>query len=147
MVIAFCQLQDEPILPNLQKDSNGSNLVFYATTKNKYGKVQCKEVKYNLSESLDKVKEGFNFNNTKSVSELVLEFLDFYFLTPKTTDLRVDISKGGFTNEPTDEYSFLDIVEPFTTDARVGVGCRKKSPHPSAYQRFAYDFISSVLKS
>lgn len=147
MVIAFFQSQEEPILPNLQKDNNEGSLLFYATTKNKFGKVQCKEVKYNLSESLDQVKEKFKFNNTKSVSQLVLEFLDFYFLTPKTAESRVDISKGGFTSEPTDEYSFLDIVEPFTSDARVAMGCRKSSPHPLAYQRFAFDFISAVLKS
>ena len=103
MVIAFFQSQEEPILPNLQKDCVDSNLVFYATTKNKFGRVQCKEVKYNLSESLDQLKEEFKFANTKSVSQLVVEFLDFYFLTPKTTESRVDISKGGFTDEPTDD--------------------------------------------
>lgn len=86
MVIAFLQSQKEPVLPNLQDQVKPSDLEFFSVTKNKYGKVNCTEVKSNIYENLKELKKTFQSKNTKSVAQLVLEFLDFYFLDPKLAE-------------------------------------------------------------
>lgn len=147
MVIAFCQNQEDQILPNLQENTGEESITFYSTTKNRYGRVQVKEVKYALNEDLEKVKESFDFKNTKSVSQLVIEFLIDFFLQDKLIHShQVDISKGGFLKTPTDMYSYIDIVEPFTPDAKVGMGCRKDSHHPKAYTQFVYNFLENIAE-
>jgi len=146
LVIAFCQSQEKPILPNLQENEVKNDLIFFSTTKNKYGRVQCKEVKYNLNEDIQKIKKEFGFNNSKPVSQLVIEFLvDLFLKSDITSNNKIDIRKGGYLKEPTDAYSYIDIVEPFTPDAKVAQGCRKDSHHPQAYTRFVYDFLSNFV--
>jgi len=146
LVIAFCQKQEEPILPNLHEGVNGEEIVFHSCTRNKWGKNSVQQVKYSFNEDLQKVKEEFAFTNTKSVSQLVIEFLRDFFLNDDIIKThQIDIRKGGYIEEETDEYSYIDIVEPFTEGARVGKGCRKDSYYPQTYTRFAFEFLSNVI--
>lgn len=147
MVIAFLQNQEDPVLPNLQNKPGSQGEVFYYVSKNRFGRVHCKEVKANLNEDFEKLKKEFDCKNTKGVAQLVIEFLEYYFLNPTTAKPQIDVSKGGYVDTETDEYSLFDIVEPFNETARVGQGCRKDSHHPDSYTKFAFDFLSNVVGS
>ena len=85
MVIAFLQNQEDPILPNLQevKDSKNSK-VFYSINRNKFGRVDAREIKADLIEDLNDLQKAFVSKNTKSVAQLVIEFLQFFFLNPES---------------------------------------------------------------
>ncbi|CAI2384559.1 unnamed protein product [Moneuplotes crassus] len=147
MVIAFCQSQEDPILPNLQEGAKDNDLIFYTTTKNRYGRAQVKEVKYSLNEDFETFKKEFGFKNKKTVAQLVAEFLiDFFLKGDIIKTHQIDIKKGGFFEGPTDMYSYIDIVEPLTPDAKVGQGCRKDSHHPQAYTQFVYSFLQNVVE-
>jgi len=145
-VIAFLQNQDDPVLPNLQdKSKDKKDLNFYSVTKNRYGRGSCIKVRSNVNDDLAEIKKTFVTKNTKPVAQLVLEFLDYYFLSPDIYMPQIDISKGGFIDTETDRYTFLDIVEPFNEGARVGAGCRNDSFLPHTYTKFAFGFCSSLV--
>uniref|UniRef100_A0A7S3J5U9 Poly(A) RNA polymerase mitochondrial-like central palm domain-containing protein n=1 Tax=Euplotes harpa TaxID=151035 RepID=A0A7S3J5U9_9SPIT len=146
MVIAFLQQQEEPVLPNLHQGAMAdTDKTFYAVSSNKFGRMDCKEIKFALNEDLKQVGESFASKNTKTVAQLVIEFLRFYFLNSEGVMPIIDVSRGGFVFKDTDKLALFDIVEPLDPSSKVGLGCRKDEHHAASYVKFAFDFCKNIV--
>lgn len=149
MVIAFLQGQKDPILPNIfDKINDKKSETFYCLSNMpKYKKTNVTKVETKLNDDVMKQFKNFTTKNQKSVGQLVIEFMQFYFLSPDKTVPQIDITKGGYSDIDPDQRPLFDIVEPLTNTVRVAQGCHKDSLHSDSYKKFAYGFCMNVIEN